>query len=80
LSNVIFFAYLPDSKTVLQSNGGIISGIPTGAFAKVVAIAVNTSGDLFHFQQELTVNGNSTVMVVMTGISDPELTALLDSL
>jgi hypothetical protein len=80
LSNVIFFAYLPDSKTVLQSADGVIAGIPTGAFAKVVAIAVNTSGDLFHFQQELTVNGNSTVMVVMTGISDPELTALLDSL
>jgi hypothetical protein len=80
LSNVLFFAYLPDTKTVLQSSGGIISGIPSGAFAKVVAIAVNTSGDLFHFNQELTVNGNSTVMVVMTGISDPELTALLDSL
>ena len=80
LSNVLFFAYLPDSKTVLQSSAGIISGIPSGAFAKVVAIAVNASGDLFHFQQELTVNGNSTVMVVMTGISDPELTTLLDSL
>jgi hypothetical protein len=80
LSNVIFFAYLPDTKTVLQSSGGIISGIPSGAFAKLVAIAVNTSGDLFHFHQDLTVNGNSTVMVVMTGISDPELTTLLDSL
>jgi hypothetical protein len=80
LSNVIFFAYLPDSKTLLQSSGGIISGIPSGAFAKVVAIAVNTSGDLFHFHQDLSVNGNSTLMVVMTGISDPELTVLLDGL
>jgi hypothetical protein len=80
LSNVIFFAYLPDSKTVLQSSGGIISGIPSGAFAKVIAIAVNTSGDLFHFYQELTVNGNSTEVVIMTGISDPELTTLLDGL
>jgi hypothetical protein len=76
----MFFAYLPDSKTVLQSNGGIISGIPSGAFAKVVAIAVNTSGDLFHFYQELTVNGNSSLMVVMNGVSDSELTALLDGL
>lgn len=80
LSNVLFFAYLPDSKTVLQSNEGVISGIPAGALAKIVAIAVNASGDLFHFNQELTVNGNSTVMVVMSGISDPELTTLLDSL
>ena len=80
LSNVLFFAYLPDSKTLLQSNEGVISGIPAGALTKIVAIAVNASGDLFHFQQELTVNGNSTVMVVMTGISDPELTTLLDSL
>lgn len=80
LSNVLFFAYLPDTKTLLQSNEGVISGIPAGAYAKIVAIAVNASGNLFHFNQELTVNGNSTVMVIMTEISDPELTALLDSL
>jgi hypothetical protein len=80
LSNVMFFAYLPDSKTVLQSADGVISGIPAGALAKVVAIAVNANGSLFHFNQELTVNGNSTVMVIMTEISDPDLTNLLDSL
>ena len=80
LSNVLFFAYLPDTKTLLQSNEGVISGIPAGASAKIVAIAVNTSGDLFHFNQELTVNGNLTVMVIMTEISDPDLTTLLDSL
>lgn len=80
LTNVIFFAYLPDTKTVLQSNEGVISGIPAGASAKIVAIAVNANGNLFHFNQELTVNGNSTVMVIMTEISDPELTTLLDSL
>jgi hypothetical protein len=80
LSNVIFFAYLPDSKTVLQSSGGIISGIPSGAMAKVLAIAVNSSGDLFHFYQELTVNGNVTSTVIMQGISDAQLTSILDSL
>lgn len=80
LTNVIFFAYLPDTKTVLQSTDGVISGIPAGAYAKIVAIAVNASGNLFHFHQELTVNGNSTVMVIMTEISDPDLTTLLDSL
>lgn len=80
LTNVIFFAYLPDTKTVLQSTDGVISGIPVGAYAKIVAIAVNASGNLFHFHQEFTVNGNSTVMVIMTEISDPDLTTLLDSL
>ena len=80
LSNVLFFAYLPDTKTVLQSNEGVISGIPAGAYAKIVAIAVNASGNLFYFNQELTVNGNSTVMVVMQGITDAQLTSLLDSL
>ena len=80
LSNVLFFAYLPDTKTLLQSNEGVISGIPAGASAKIVAIAVNANGNLFHFNQELTVNGNLTVMVIMTEISDPDLTTLLDSL
>ncbi len=80
LTNVLFFAYLPDTKTLLQSNEGVISGVPAGASAKIVAIAVNANGSLFHFNQELTVNGNSTVMVIMTEISDPDLTNLLDSL
>jgi hypothetical protein len=80
LTNVMFFAYLPNSNTILQSSAGVISGIPIGALTKVVAIAVNSSGDLFHFYQELTVNANVTSMVVMQGISDPQLTALLDSL
>jgi len=77
---VIFFAYLPDSKTVLQSSNSVISGIPSGANAKIVAIAVNASGSLFHFYQELTVTGNSTQMVILSEISDSDLTTLLDSL
>lgn len=80
LTNVIFFAYLPDTKTVLQSSNSVISGIPSGANAKIVAIAVNASGSLFHFYQELTVTGNSTQMVIMSEISDADLTTLLDSL
>lgn len=80
LTNVMFFAYLPGTNTVLQSSNGVISGIPAGAQVKVIAIAVNTSGNLFHFYQELTVNANTTVMVVMSEISDPNLTSLLDSL
>lgn len=80
LTNVIFFAYLPDSKTVLQSSNSVISGIPSGANARIVAIAVNSSGNLFHFYQELTVTGNSTQMVIMSEISDSDLTTLLDSL
>ena len=80
LSNVMFFAYLPDSKTVLQSIDGVISGIPAGSLAKVVAIAVNASGDLFHYYEEVTVNGNVTSTIVMQGITDPQLTNLLDSL
>lgn len=80
LTNVIFFAYLPDSKTLLQSSNSVISGIPTGANAKIVAIAVNASGNLFHFYQELTVTGNSTQMVILSEISDSDLTTLLDGL
>jgi len=80
LTNVMFFAYLPGTNTVLQSSNGVIAGIPAGAQVKVIAIAVNTSGNLFHFYQELTVNANATVMVVMSEISDPNLTSLLDSL
>ena len=80
LTNVMFFAYLPGTNTVLQSSNGVIEGVPTGAIVKVIGIAVNSSGNLFHYYQELTANGDVAITVIMSEISDPNLTSLLDSL
>jgi hypothetical protein len=64
----------------MQAQNGVVQGIPNGAQAKIVAIAVNGSGTLFHYYDELSVSSNQTVMIEMSAIGDPDLTNILDSL
>jgi hypothetical protein len=80
LTNVAIFVYLPATHTLVQANDLLVTGIPNGVDAKVVAIAVNGSGTLFHYYDEINVASNQTVMVTMTSISDANLTNLLDGL
>jgi hypothetical protein len=80
LTNVAIFAYLPNSQTLIKAQGQVLTGIPEGSDAKVIAIAVDGSGNLFHFYQEIVVSSNSSIMVEMSAISDPDLTAILDAL
>ncbi len=80
LTNVAIFVYLPETHTVMQANNLTVTGIPAGSNAKVLAIAVNGSGSLFHYYLTTTVSGNQNVEVTMSQISDANLTALLDGL
>jgi len=80
LSNVAIFVYLPATHSLIQSHDLVASGIPSGVNAKIIAIAVNGSGNLFHYYDELTINANQTVQVTMSSISDANLTSLLDQL
>jgi hypothetical protein len=80
LTNVAIFVYLPGSHTVLQAEDAVVTGIPNGVDAKVIAIAVNGSGTLFHFYDEIIANSNQTIMVEMSSITDANLTNILDSL
>ncbi len=80
LTNVAIFVYLPETHTVMQASSLSVSGIPAGSNAKVLAIAVNGSGSLFHYYLSTTVSGNQNVEVTMSQISDANLTTLLDGL
>lgn len=80
LTNVAIFVYLPETHTVMQASNLAVSGIPAGSNAKIIAIAVNGSGSLFHFYLSTTVSGNQNVEVTMSQISDANLTTLLDGL
>ncbi len=80
LTNVAMFIYLPETHTLMQAQNGVVQGIPNGAQAKIIAIAVNGSGTLFHYYDELSVSSNQTVMIEMSAIGDPDLTNILDSL
>lgn len=54
--------------------------IPDGSSVKIVAIAVNSSGTLYTFSQNLTVSSSSSIEVAMGSTTDAAVTALLDGL
>ena len=80
LTNVAIFAYFPTTKTVMQVYNLTSGSIPDGSNVKIVAIAVNSSGQLYSFNQNLTVNASSAISVTMSATTDAALTALLDGL
>jgi len=80
LTNVAIFVYFPATKTVMQVFGSTSGSIPNGSSVKIVAIAVNGSGTLFSFNQNLTMTSSTAVEVTMAATTDANLTALLDGL
>lgn len=80
LTNVAIFIYFPSTKTVMQVHNLSSAQIPNGSAVKIIAIAVNGSGELYSFYQTQTVNTSASVDVTMSSTSDTALTALLDGL
>lgn len=81
LTNVGIFIYIPGKKTVMKVGPSLSSdNIPNGTNVKVVLIGVDGGGQLYSYDQTLTVNSNSQITVTMTATSDANLTALLNSL
>jgi hypothetical protein len=80
LSSVAFFIYFPDTKTVMQVRNMVSGSIPDGSSVKIIAIAVDSGGQLFSFSKSLTVNANEQIDVTMVATTDPALTASLDAL
>lgn len=80
LTNVAIFVYFPSTKTVMQVYNLASGQIPNGSVVKIIAIAVDGSGQLYSFYQTQTVNASASVDVTMSATSDAALTALLDGL
>lgn len=80
LTNVAIFVFFPATKTVMQAYNSTSGSIPNGSSVKIVAIAVNGSGTLFSFSQNLTMTSSTAVEVTMAATTDANLTALLDGL
>ena len=80
LTNVGLFVYLPNTKTLIQVYNTLTSIIPAGSNAKIIAIGVNSSGNLYYWYQQATLNSNSTYSISLSPTTDSALTALLNSL
>lgn len=80
LTNVAIFIYFPSTKTVMQVTNLSSGSIPNGSAVKIIAIAVDGSGQLYSFYQTQTVNASASIDVTMSTTSDASLTSLLDGL
>jgi hypothetical protein len=80
LTNVAIFVYFPATKTVMQVSNMVSGSIPDGSSVKIVAIAVNGSGQLYSFSQNQTVTANANIQVTMAATTDAALTTLLNGL
>lgn len=80
LTNVPIFVYLPSTKTVMQASNFTTNPIPNGMTAKIIAIAKDASGNLYSFDQTITVSSNQQIDITMAQTTDGALTTLLDGL
>ena len=72
--------YFTATKGLMQAYNMSTGLIPNGSAVKIVMIAIDASGNLFTYNETRTVNASATIDVVLTGISDVNLTAYLDAL
>ncbi|MFO0322292.1 MAG: hypothetical protein ACK504_07685 [Bacteroidota bacterium] len=80
LTNVSIFVYVSGKKTVMQVSNLISGQIPNGSSIKIIAIGLGSGGQLYSFNQNLTINSNTPIDVTMAATTDASLTALLNSL
>jgi len=80
LQNVGIFIYLPQTRTVMQVYNLVSGSITNNTLVKIVCMGINSDGQLYAYSQNLTTNGNQTIEVEMTAISDANLTTFLDNL
>lgn len=80
LTNVGIFVYFPNTKTVMQAYNLGTTDIPNGSSVKIVAIGIDSAGDLFSFSLNKTINSSEQIDITMSSTTDAALTTLLDGL
>ncbi len=80
LTNVGLFIYLPKYKSLIQAYNLSTAGIQDSTDAKIIAIAINSSNQLFYTEISSIIVASGTVPITLQAISDADLTAVLDNL
>jgi hypothetical protein len=80
LSNVEIFTYLPETKTVGQSYDQVTCEMPDSSFVKILAIAINSSNELYYQYAYTTLTGTGSMPIALEPITDAQLSAILDGL
>jgi hypothetical protein len=74
------FIYFPATKTVMQVYNMSSKPIPNGSSVKIIAIAVDGSGNLFSYEHSKTVSTSQTIDFSLSATTDAALTTALDNL
>lgn len=80
LENVVIYVYLPDLESLVMVSDQESIGLPVGQKAKVILMAINSSGDLYHYYDETTISSAKEYDIKLSEISDDDLTDILDKL
>lgn len=80
LETVQMYVYLPNHKSLYEVTNHSSVQIPIGETAKIIMIAIDSNDKLYHFFAEQPFQGNATIPVSLTEISDAGLTQILDEL
>ncbi len=81
LNTVSIFIYIPELQMLEKVSGTQSTSLPSGYQAKVFAIAINSSNQLFKFYQEVNIGlANLNLEVTLSQSSDSEIENMLNNL
>jgi hypothetical protein len=80
LKNVDIFIYFPDKRSLMQVYNAKSGLMPAGSSVKIIALAINASGNLYYYYSEQTINASANIAITLEATTDEALTRLLDNL
>lgn len=81
LDNVVTYIYLPNKSSIIRVDNQSSISLPSGESVKIILMAINGSGDLYHYFEETTVGTtDKNIDLELSKISDDDLTTILDEL
>lgn len=80
LTNVAKFLWFPNINSLMQVYGNTSGNVPVGETVKIVCFAMDGSGNMHSFYQQITIGNNQSVDVTLSPTSENDLLTLLDNL
>ena len=80
LQYVSKFIYFTNAKSLMQVYGPTSGALPLGENIKIILMGINSSNQLFYYYNQSQVSTSNQINLALTGISDANLTAILDTL
>jgi hypothetical protein len=80
LTNVAKFLWFPNINSLMQVYDDISGDVPVNEPVKIVCFAMDASGNMHSFYQEITIGNNQIVDVTLTPTSENDLLTLLGNL